>query len=196
MGDRRSFFATPAGIVAVLLSAALAVGGLVFALGLGTGVGRGLASTADSPSEIPIDTAKGGAPQVGVLAPAIEAMDLEGKPISLTDYRGRPLWLVFNATWCSACRAEIPDIQAEYDKGEVQVLAFYKGEEAGTVRTFNARLGVGYPSVPDADSSISAQYRVMGVPTHFFIDGDGIIQHRHTGVLSPRQIEAFIKDLS
>ena len=52
------------------------------------------------------------APQVGEVAPGFTATATNGEEVSLVALSGRPVWLVFMATWCSACRAEMPDVQA------------------------------------------------------------------------------------
>lgn len=50
-------------------------------------------------------------PAAGDSAPGFTATDIDGTPVSLEELRGKPVWLVFMATWCTGCRTEIPDIQ-------------------------------------------------------------------------------------
>lgn len=57
-------------------------------------------------------------PVVGAPARDFTATTLEGKTVSLSTLRGRPVWLAFVATWCSSCRAEAPDVQAAYERAK------------------------------------------------------------------------------
>jgi thiol-disulfide isomerase/thioredoxin len=56
--------------------------------------------------------ATGDAPTVGKAAPDFLTMTTDGKPLRLSDLKGKPVWLTFGASWCQPCRAENPDIQA------------------------------------------------------------------------------------
>lgn len=136
----------------------------------------------------------GAAPVVGDAAPGFSASTLDGSPIALDDLRGRPVWLVFMATWCTACRVEIPDVEAFHEKAgdDVEVIAVYVGEEPSVVQPYVDRLGLSFTQLPDAQTSLSAAYGVMGVPAHYFLDSQGVVQETRVGVLSPDQIEESI----
>ncbi len=54
------------------------------------------------------------APKVGAAAQDFTATTVDGTKVSLSDYKGRPVWLTFGASWCTACQAEAPDIEAAY----------------------------------------------------------------------------------
>ncbi|HOI45017.1 MAG TPA: TlpA disulfide reductase family protein, partial [Candidatus Aminicenantes bacterium] len=49
-------------------------------------------------------------------APPFQLKDLQGKTLSLADYKGKVLFLNFWATWCPPCRAEIPDFIEAYSQ--------------------------------------------------------------------------------
>lgn len=136
-------------------------------------------------------------PRVGEPAPGFSATTLTGDEVSLDELRGRPVWLVFVATWCSGCRAEMPDVQAAHEAADadgVQVVAVYVGEPASTVGPYADRLGLTFTQVPDAQSRLAAAYGVLGVPAHFFIDSAGVVQETRVGVLSPTQmVQAIAK---
>ena len=55
--------------------------------------------------------------------------------------------------------------------------------------------GSGLAEVADQNQEISAAYGVMGVPSHFFIDGDGVVREVHVGLLSPEQMTRSIEAL-
>jgi len=135
-------------------------------------------------------------PAAGDSAPGFTATDIDGTPISLEGLRGKPVWLVFMATWCTGCRTEIPDIQGVVaSRGDaVRVVVIYVGESRNTVSDYSKRVGNDFPEVVDQDQQISAAYGIMGVPTHYFIDAGGVVRQRHVGVLSPDAMTQAIQN--
>ena len=136
-------------------------------------------------------------PAAGDSAPGFTATDINGTPISLEGLRGKPVWLVFMATWCTGCRTEIPDIQGVVaSRGDaVRVVVIYVGENRNTVSDYSKRVGNDFPEVVDQDQQISAAYGIMGVPTHYFIDAGGVVRQRHVGVLSPDAMTQAIQNV-
>lgn len=140
----------------------------------------------------------GPAPEVGAPAPAFTATAADGRSVSLADYRGRPVWLTFGASWCSACRVEAPDIQAAYEArkaGGLAVVAVYLSEDAMDVTQFSDRLGLTYVHIPDPQTALASAYRVMGIPAHVFIDRQGVVRSIQVGILTPERIEASIAQI-
>lgn len=139
--------------------------------------------------------ASGPAPRVGNQAPDFRGVGLDGTPLQLSELRGHPVWLSFGATWCPPCRAEAPDIQAAYeqykDSGLV-ILAVDVGEDPGTVRSYVEHTGLTYRFVADQATEIAAQYRIAGLPTHFFIDADGLVRDMRIGSLGRKTIDEKI----
>ena len=135
-------------------------------------------------------------PAAGDSAPGFTATDIDGTPISLEGLRGKPVWLVFMATWCTGCRTEIPDIQGVVaSRGDaVRVVVIYVGESRNTVSDYSKRVGNDFPEVVDQDQQISAAYGIMGVPSHYFIDAGGVVRQRHVGVLSPDRMTQAIQN--
>ena len=136
-------------------------------------------------------------PAAGDSAPGFTATDIDGTPVSLEGLRGKPVWLVFMATWCTGCRTEIPDIQGVVaSRGDaVRVVVIYVGENRNTVSDYSKRVGNDFPEVVDQDQQISAAYGIMGVPTHYFIDSGGVVRQRHVGVLSPDAMTQAIQNM-
>lgn len=132
---------------------------------------------------------------VGQPAPLVTGTTLEGEPFALAEAAGRPVWMVVNATWCTSCRAEIPDIQAVHDSDlgdQIEIVSVYLGESADVVQGFVDRLGLTYTAIPDPDSAISQAFGVPGIPVHYFIDADGVIQAIEIGTLGRSEMEARI----
>jgi alkyl hydroperoxide reductase/ thiol specific antioxidant/ mal allergen len=137
------------------------------------------------------------APVAGDAAPAFEGADIKGGPVSLAQMRGKPVWLMFVATWCTGCRTEMPDVKdavAAYGD-DIQLVVVYTGESVSTVRSYADRVGNDFTQVADESQAISASYGVMGVPSHVFIDADGVVHQVQVGLLSSDQMARAIEEV-
>ncbi|MDU0348500.1 TlpA disulfide reductase family protein [Actinomyces sp. MRS3W] len=140
------------------------------------------------------------APVVGDTAPAFTGTSIDSQDVSLDPQamEGRPVWLMFVATWCTGCRTEMPDVQEAVAAhgDDIQVMVVYVGEDAATVSAYSERVGNDFIEIPDRTQAISAAYGIMGVPSHFFIDADGTVQQVHVGMLDPEQMTESIQALT
>jgi peroxiredoxin len=135
----------------------------------------------------------GGAPQIGKPAPDFVLTMTDGTTQQLSSFKGKPVWINFWASWCPPCRAENPDIQDVYnqyhDSDGLVFLAPALGEAADSVTSYMDRADLHYPVGVDSDTQIAANYRVLGIPTHIFVDRDGIIKDMRIGGLSKKTME-------
>jgi cytochrome c biogenesis protein CcmG/thiol:disulfide interchange protein DsbE len=121
------------------------------------------------------------APQPGFLAPAFTLNTLDGRKVSLSDFKGNVVLINFWATWCPPCKAEMPYIQAAYatyrDQGLV-VLAIDSTsdqDEARAAGQFASANGLAFPVLADVRGEASQLYQVQALPTSFFMDRQGKI---------------------
>jgi cytochrome c biogenesis protein CcmG/thiol:disulfide interchange protein DsbE len=167
---------------------------LVFAI-VGATVAA-LVRSADSPPADALPRADGGVAviygtttrtdggvRVGALAPDFSWINPAGETLRLSALRGRPVILNFWATWCVPCRTEMPALdQLAAEQPEVVILAVDLQEDAQTVREFVDRLGLrALVPILDRDAAVVRGYGVVGLPTSFFVDRDGVIRHVETG---------------
>ncbi|MEP7035303.1 MAG: TlpA disulfide reductase family protein [Actinomycetota bacterium] len=141
----------------------------------------------------------GPAPKIGNAAADFTGTTTDGRKISLSSLKGQAVWLTFGASWCAACVAEAPDIQAAYQKFKpkgVEVLAISISEDAATVKDYATRVGLTFPMIADPDTTIASLYRVYGIPAHFFIDKAGVMRIVKTGGLSPEQMATSLTEIS
>ncbi|MDP9017018.1 MAG: redoxin domain-containing protein, partial [Candidatus Eremiobacteraeota bacterium] len=134
-------------------------------------------------------------PQNGERAPAILAKGLDGRPISLDDFRGKVLVLNFWATWCGPCRLETPDMIRSYAQlrgSDVAFLGVDSTEKAPIIHSFISAKGLPYPVAIDDDHATSVAYDVLGIPTTYVIDGTGVVRARFVDVISVGQLAAFV----
>ncbi|EJZ85961.1 TlpA disulfide reductase family protein [Winkia sp. UMB3158] len=177
-------------LVVIAIAAVAIVGAVVF---FATGFGSDKAQENKAGSNMAQVQAKkkplGPAPKLNEQAPKFQAKDLDGKDISLAELRGKPVWLVFGASWCAACRAEAPDInEAAKRYGNKVNFVSINAESAKDASDYAKKLGLAYPVIADEDTQLSASYRVSGIPAHFVIDAQGKLVATPIGAVGPEQI--------
>ena len=119
-------------------------------------------------------------PKVGEVAPDFLAYDVDGRPVRLSDLRGQPVWLNFWGSWCPPCRAEMPEIQAAWERLQPQglvLLAVSLDESPAAARDYAATNHATFRVLADEfRTDTGAAYPIINFPTHLFIDADGIVR--------------------
>ena len=108
---------------------------------------------------------------------------LDGQPFNLSKFAGKKaVGLVFWATWCPNCKAEIPaikELHALYaDEIEVLAVNLAIDDTLEQVIAYRNAWELGYPIAFDEDGHIGQQFKVVGTPTMLIIDIDGVIRYR------------------
>ena len=115
----------------------------------------------------------------GKLAPDFQLSNLDGQSISLSDFRGKPVLVNF---WRSGpCVYEMPLMQEVYEEWSDQglvILAINQGESPSTVEEFVQKHNLSFTVLLDTKRDVGQRYWIWRIPTTFFIDKDGIIQHK------------------
>jgi len=137
--------------------------------------------------------------KVGMRAPDFTLSALDGTTVTLTDHLGKTILVNFWLTHCGACQAEIPYIQALYDKwpkDKVALFAITTREDPQTVSEFISKNGLSFPVLLDIEGKVDAQYHPEGYPTTYFIDTKGIIRQIELGRFSSlEEIEEIIESI-
>jgi cytochrome c biogenesis protein CcmG/thiol:disulfide interchange protein DsbE len=123
-------------------------------------------------------------PRAGEVAPDVQAYrltdSLELELVSLSDYRGQPVWLNFWGSWCQPCRAELPEVKAAYAqlKGRgIVMLAISLDEPIEDAYLYAARNSLEFTVLSDRYREyVSQAYQINNFPTHIFIDAAGIVR--------------------
>jgi thiol-disulfide isomerase/thioredoxin len=144
------------------------------------------------------------APEIGRLAPDFTLIDLEGNRVTLSDFRGKVVFINFWNQWCPPCRAEMPEIEAvyqEYKNKDVVVIGvdilpweILKGYDESDVRQYVQQGGFSWTFVLDTTGEVTANYEVIAIPTSFFIDREGIIRAVNIGAMTKRAMEAKLTE--
>jgi peroxiredoxin len=131
-------------------------------------------------------------------APDLTLRDLEGKLVSLTDYRGQVILVNNWATWCPPCRAEMPVLEAYYQanrqKGFV-ILAIEAGDPVEEVRAFVRQYGLSFPVLLDPEGHSLAAFNNPALPNTYIIDRQGRVRLAWTGAVNQKALETFLTPL-
>ena len=136
----------------------------------------------------------------GRAVPALQAIDLQGRPWQLAQLRGKAVLINFWASWCAPCQAEMPSLQtlAElHGPDALVVLAVNFKESAPVARRFVQRTGFGLPVLLDPQGALARQWGVKVFPTTVLVGADGQVRSLVRGELdwTGQQAEALIKPL-
>jgi thiol-disulfide isomerase/thioredoxin len=142
----------------------------------------------------------------GQPAPDVTLKDLDGKDISVSQYKGKVVLVNFWATWCDPCRVEIPwliEMQQKYGAKGFTVLGIAMDEDGRKVvapfvdkERFDvngAKSQMNYPIVIGNDAAADKFGGLLGYPTSVLIDRDGKVIKRITGIISYDEITKTIE---
>ena len=119
----------------------------------------------------------------GVEAPEFTLNDITGKPVSISDFRGRKVVLVFWASWCPDCRAEVPELKAMMAAADPSEVAFVSVSFDRTREAFETYVRENYlggvqlfEPAGKKESAVGAAYHVKWIPSLYVIGKDGKVE--------------------
>jgi thiol-disulfide isomerase/thioredoxin len=124
--------------------------------------------------------------------------DLNGKDVSLSDFKGKKVLLNFWASWCRPCISEMPDIQKLYNEtkdSDLVILAVNLGEDKATVKSFIDINKYNFTVLLDLEEIAGRQYTIAAIPTTFFIDKEGNIVSTVKGAITLEKMKMYISKL-
>jgi peroxiredoxin len=130
--------------------------------------------------------------RVGNICPEIAGSDAEGKPIRLSDYRGKVVLVNFWGTWCRPCRALIPHeremMNVKYANRPFIILGVAM-DSRDTVAQFLKVNDLPWPNIVDEQPGrISKEWAVDAVPSALLIDEKGVIKKRWLDGINPDEV--------
>jgi cytochrome c biogenesis protein CcmG/thiol:disulfide interchange protein DsbE len=117
---------------------------------------------------------------------SLELAALTGESLPLSEFSGRPVWVVFWATYCHACQLEEPDMRRAFDAygaDQLTLLAIDVGEDSDVVRRYAEERDLPWTILIDETGATVDAFGAIGTPSHYFITADGTIQSRAFGRL-------------
>ena len=152
--------------------------------------------------QVTITKDTGGEPESSKLhgkqAPAFTLVDLTGKKVSLSDFKGKPVVVNFWATWCGPCKLEMPWLEefANKYKGQGLVVLGIDGEQdvpKDDVSKVATKLGVTYPILLSDNKVLPAYGGVDYFPETFYIDRNGLVIEESAGAPPKDEMEGNIR---
>jgi peroxiredoxin len=124
---------------------------------------------------------------VNALPVEVRLMDMTGRPVRISDYRGKIVFLNFWTTWCFTCRIEMPGMEKlhqQFKNKDFAMVAINLQESASQVTQFFKDFNLTFKALLDSDGAVGAHFRITAIPTTFILDKEGIIIGK---VMGPRE---------
>lgn len=136
------------------------------------------------------------------MAPNFELQTIEGEKVQLSDFRGKKVFLNFWASWCGPCKVEMPHMQNYYDAYQdlenVEILAVNMTTQERNrelVQKFIDANTLTFPIVLDTEGEVEKLYKVIGYPTTYLINEEGIIVDGFTASVDEKKIKTLIDQM-
>ncbi|MGP7815891.1 peroxiredoxin family protein [Niallia sp. 01092] len=118
--------------------------------------------------------------EIGAKAPDFSLKNLAGDTVKLSDYRGKKVMLNFWATWCPPCKQEMPTIQQFFkESGNKVVILAVNIDGTEDVVDFVNNRHLTFPILLDEKDKVNELYKIITIPTTFFIDENGVIKQKY-----------------
>ena len=205
MRDFKSRLRALAGLVVIVggVVAVLFFAGVLGSQGGGEGIENvRLLEPPRGPGQEDLDVA----PREGSLAPDFEISDFDGARHRLSDFRGKPVYVNFWATWCIPCQRELPEIQELLDRHEddLAIITVNTNEPLDRAKAFFANIEKlnGEPGVSftvdgmDPDETLYRKYTPFpgALPVSVFIDANGKVVKVLTGLIDLETMEEAVAE--
>ena len=118
------------------------------------------------------------------IAPAIQAVDLNGQPINLQDYQGKVVYLDFWASWCPPCAKSFPELNQLYNELKeegFEIIALSVDKHKKDLDKFLEKHPVDFLIAWDKKGISPERYHVQTMPSGFLIDRQGIMRYKFRG---------------
>jgi peroxiredoxin len=119
--------------------------------------------------------------KAGAKFPDFQVKDLEGKPLSIANYKGKVVLIDFWATWCGPCVAELPNVLAAYDKYHkdgFEIIGISLDSDQTKLEKFIKDKKMTWPQFFDGKgwkNELGQKYGVNSIPATYLLNGEGII---------------------
>lgn len=118
-------------------------------------------------------------------APDFTLLNLDGDKVTLSDYKGKIVFINFWATWCGPCRQEVPafiELQKEYGDEKLAILGISLDQgDLSVVPAFAEKYGINYEILYATQEVVAMYGGIRSIPTTFIVDRDGYLRDGRVG---------------
>jgi peroxiredoxin len=136
--------------------------------------------------------------RVGNQCPEVSGLDIDDKPVKLSDQKGKVVLISFWATWCGPCRQQMPHeiemVTVNYKDRPFAILGV-AADKVDTLREFLTSRPLPWPNIPDETGAVAKQWNVTGFPSAVLVDHTGIIRYTWTNGINPKEMWAAVDRL-
>ena len=135
--------------------------------------------------------------ETGFQAPNFFFVDETGEEVSLNQLRGKPVLMVFWASWWPHCKAELPSVEKLYQKYKesIIIIAVNVREKKDKAVLLIDESNYTFPVIYDEERLITDLYRVQPIPLNIFINKSGVISKKVVGAVKESELEKYIISL-
>lgn len=139
-----------------------------------------------------------GSTRIGKPAPDFSLNLFDGNQISFSTMVDQPMVINFWASWCVPCIEEASILQSVWDSNRnesIQFIGINIQDSSKSAKAFIASNGIDYMNGFDADGIITIEYGVIGMPTTFFVNREGIVEAKWVGSIPDFVLDSWVEDL-
>ena len=117
----------------------------------------------------------------GTKFPDFNEKDVDGKPLSIANYKGKVVLIDFWATWCGPCVAELPNVLKTYTKHHsegFEIIGVSLDDNRQKLESFLKDKGISWPQFFDGQgwsNKLAVKYGIQAIPATYLLDGNGVI---------------------
>lgn len=123
---------------------------------------------------------------------SLPALETPERVLTTKDFVGRPVLVNVWATWCPSCRQEHEQLLAIAASGQIPIIGLNYKDERASAMSWLQQLGNPYQfNIYDQDGMLGLDLGVYGAPETYLLDAQGVIRHRHVGVVTAQTWQAL-----
>jgi thiol-disulfide isomerase/thioredoxin len=135
----------------------------------------------------------------GNKAPDFELDTLSNGKMSLSEQKGKVVFINIWASWCPPCRAEMPEMESFYKeyggkRAEILAVNLTDSDSRDAAQNFTSENKLTFPILLDSSGKVGSVYQAVTIPTTYIINYDGIIVNKHIGPMDFSTMEKYLKE--